>query len=122
MQDNIIKSIQYVELINNIASILNDLLYSPEYGYTNLSGKDAVLNYDVVVEKFDNEDNFTINDSLIETLKDENEKIISIYDDYENEKRYIILYGVQSGDETKVLEFMNNIVEADLKVCHFYAE
>lgn len=32
-----------------------------------------------------------------------------IYDDYENEKRYIILYGVQSGDETKVLEFMNSI-------------
>lgn len=32
-----------------------------------------------------------------------------IYDDYENDKRYIIIYGVQDGDETKVLEFMNSI-------------
>lgn len=36
-----------------------------------------------------------------------------VYDDYENDKRYVIIYGIQSGDETKVLEFMNGIEFVD---------
>ncbi|MBQ4646392.1 MAG: hypothetical protein IJB79_03495 [Candidatus Gastranaerophilales bacterium] len=113
MQDNIIKSIQYVELINNITSILNDLLYSPEHGYTNLSGKDAVLNYDVVVEKFDNEIlkltkkvNFSDVDNIIKIHK---QKLLSYIQEHYDKQKIVWAHDVfEDSIENLIFELILN--------------
>lgn len=76
-ENNLIISTYYLEFINNLDKLLWELLYS-ENGYTNLSGKDAVVGADKIMERFEFEANklkkdteFDNADLIIEEKKSE---------------------------------------------------
>lgn len=52
---NIISNISYLECVNNINSLINELLYSPDNGYIYLKSKDAIENFEKVIENFEYE-------------------------------------------------------------------
>ncbi len=52
---NCVKSISYLEFINNLDSAFYDLLYSSKNGYINLHSKNAVNDFCSYIEKFDAE-------------------------------------------------------------------
>lgn len=54
-ENNILKSISYLEFVNKITSIMNDILYSPQNGYIYKNSKDAVLYFEDAIKKFDSE-------------------------------------------------------------------
>ena len=51
----LLAGISYIEFINNIDNLVNELLYSPNGGYTSLFSKNAVISAQSVVDKFDHE-------------------------------------------------------------------
>ena len=53
--NNLAKNIKKVEFINNLDNLINELLYSKNNGYINLSSKEAVDGAIEVIEQFDNE-------------------------------------------------------------------
>ncbi len=53
--NNILLATNYLDFINQIDALVWELLYSPDGGYTLLSSKDAVLEAQRVVEKYDYE-------------------------------------------------------------------
>lgn len=55
-ENNLVISTYYLEFINNLDKLLWELLYS-ETGYTNLKGKDAVIEADKILQRFDFEAN-----------------------------------------------------------------
>ena len=55
-ENNLVASIYYLEFINKLDKLLWELLYS-ENGYINLSSKEAVVEADKVIERFDFEAN-----------------------------------------------------------------
>ena len=55
--NNLLNSVIYLEFVNNITSLINNLLYSPQEGYVLLNSKDAIFGCDKVVEKFNHEVN-----------------------------------------------------------------
>ena len=55
MENNIVKSIIFLEFVNNISSLINNLLYSQQDGYLTWSAKDSVLNFNNIIKKFDSE-------------------------------------------------------------------
>ena len=52
---NIVASLTTLELINKISSAANDLLYSSDYGFLNLTSKNAIDNRNKILEKYDYE-------------------------------------------------------------------
>ena len=52
---NIINNISYFEFLNKISSLIRQLLYSNEQGYIFLKSKDAILNFENVLKKYDYE-------------------------------------------------------------------
>ena len=52
---NLLSGISYVEFINNIDNLINELLYSPDNGYTALYSKNAVMSAQKVLDKFNHE-------------------------------------------------------------------
>ncbi len=53
--NNLAKSIRNVEFINNLDNLINELLYSKEKGYVNLTSKEAIDEAMNVIEEFDND-------------------------------------------------------------------
>lgn len=52
-ENNVILSISFLEFINQISSLINEILYSNESGYTFLKSKDAVKSFSKIIAKFD---------------------------------------------------------------------
>ena len=81
-ENNLVVSIYYLEFINNLDKLLWELLYSND-GYINLTSKQAILEADKVIERFDFEANklrkevdFEKADLIIEEKRDELTKIV----------------------------------------------
>ncbi len=53
--ENLLKSISYLEFINNIDNLVFELLYAPQGGFTGLMSKNAVLNAKGFLDKFNYE-------------------------------------------------------------------
>jgi len=53
--NNIISSVSYLEFVNKISSLINELLYSPNNGYILLKSKNAVEGYESFLKKYDSE-------------------------------------------------------------------
>ncbi len=51
----LLAGISYIEFINNVDNLINELLYSPDGGYTALFSKNAVISAQSIVDKFDHE-------------------------------------------------------------------
>lgn len=85
-KNNIVVSTSYLELINNIDSLIYELLFDENSGYTNLNSKDAVLSASKILDKFDwevtkltKENNFT---SLKDVIKEKRNELISFIKNY----------------------------------------
>ena len=52
---NIIKSTRYIDTINKLDNLLNELLYSQESGYIYMSSKDIINNAPIIIEKFNHQ-------------------------------------------------------------------
>ena len=81
-ENNLVVSIYYLEFINNLDKLLWELLYSND-GYINLTSKQAIVEADKVIEKFDFEANklrkevdFEKADLIIEEKREELTKIV----------------------------------------------
>lgn len=101
MKSNIAKSISYLELVNNITSLVNNLLYSQENGYCNWGAKDAVLNFENVVKKFDSE--------VLKLTKNIN------YSDVENvikTKKLNLIKEIQKHYESQIMLWADQVFDA----------
>ncbi len=101
---NIINSVGFIEVINKIDNVINELLYSENSGFINLTSKDALDNSQKVLEKFNFEADKILKESSFSNL---NEII--------NEKREEFLYQIQKHCtkevQTWVDEVFNNMVD-----------
>ena len=132
MEQNVAKSIVYLEFINSITSLTNNLLYSQQDGYYSWSPKDAILNFENIVKKFDSEAlklvknvNYSDVEDVINTKK--------VYLIKEIQKHYdvqILLWADQvyndfvenllfelSIDKTKSQEIYNQLIQAINWLC-----
>ncbi len=85
-KDNILLSTCYLEFVNNIDGLIYNLLYDENTGYTNLSSKQAVVEAQKVIEKFDYEaqksaqmSKFNESESIIAEKRKELESFINEY-------------------------------------------
>ena len=49
MSNNVVKSICYLECVNKITSLVNELLYSADKGYIYLKSRDAIFGFEKVI-------------------------------------------------------------------------
>ena len=101
---NIINSVGFVEVINKIDNLINELLYSENSGFINLTSKDALDNSQKVLEKFNFEADKILKESSFSSLSE----II-------NEKKEELLYQIQKHCTKEVQiwvdEVFNNMVD-----------
>ena len=111
---NLIESTQYIETINKLDNLINSLLYSQDDGFINQSSKEAILNANKVVEKFNfeadkiaHENSFS---NIDEILKEKKDELINLINKHCSKQIYIW-----------VDEVFNNMVDnCILKACVNY--
>ena len=65
---DIINTTSYVEIVNKLDNLINDLLYSKDSGYINLTSKDALDNAQKVIDKFNYETDKISKDSVVDNI------------------------------------------------------
>lgn len=104
MEQNVAKSIVYLEFINSITSLTNNLLYSQQDGYYSWSPKDAILNFENIVKKFDSE--------ALKLVKNVN---YSDVEDVINTKKVYLIKEIQKHYDVQILlwadQVFNDFVE-----------
>ncbi|MBE7708071.1 MAG: hypothetical protein E7Z88_05120 [Cyanobacteria bacterium SIG27] len=87
---NLVASVSYLEFINKITSLFNKLLYNSQDGYIYLKSKDAIVNAQNVVKKFNHEaqyikNSFSFYDDNDFISKKKDELIIKVKEHYNAE-------------------------------------
>lgn len=106
----IIESIRHLEFINNLDNSINKLLYSADFGYINFTSKEALLNFEKYISKFDSEcEKISSN-----TRTPNKDKIIEI-----KKKEY--LTQIKKHFETQTLNWAQEIYQNRIENCLFQA-
>ncbi len=87
---NLVASVSYLEFINKITSLFNKLLYNSQDGYIYLKSKDAIVNAQNVIKKFNHEaqnikNTFSFYDDNDFISKKKDELIIKVKEHYNKE-------------------------------------
>ena len=68
--NDIIKSANYIDTVNKIDNLINELLYSQEIGYINMTPEEAVQNAQSIIDKFNYESDKIIKESNLSNCSD----------------------------------------------------
>ncbi len=98
--NNLAKNIKKVEFINNLDNLINELMYSKNNGYINLSSKEAVDGAIEVIEQFDNE-----------VLKLCDEVDFENLDEIIQEKKNELIYQIKKHYYSQVTIWANEVYE-----------
>ena len=103
---NVINSTSYIDTINKLDNLINELLYSKDNGYINLISKDALDNAQKVIEKFD----FEADKIVRECCEDNIAEIANI-------KKQELTIEVKKHYKKQALDWSYNVFEQTIQNC-----
>lgn len=108
MENNVVKSISYLEFVNKLTAFVNNLLYSPDSGYLYWSSKEAVLNFEDIIKRFD-----------LEASKLAKNIDVSDIDSVINSKKHLLILAMQKHYEKQVMVWADEVFDELVDNCLF---